>query len=460
VLTSELTDTWERISQGLRQALPEAAYEIWLEPLRPVAHVGQTLTVEAPQEVGAWVRQRFGPVLNRVAREVLGPDALVDVVAIHDSATQPAGSVGRQATPATTDTRGVVVADDRELNPKFTFEQFVIGDANRLAHAAALAVAELPGQAYNPLFIYGPPGVGKTHLLHSIGNYIRAYGGGMTVRCATAEHFTNEFVAALQSKRIDAFKGRYRRNDVLLIDDVQFLQDKTHTEEEFFHTFNALHETGGQLVLTCDRLPRDMDALEERLRERFEAGLLADIQPPDLATRVGVLRKRASFDGIDLRDDEVLEIIAHRVSTNIRALEGALIRVVAFSSLTGRPITAALAEEVLAGLYPGGGRERPVSVERIQELVCSEFRISREELLSTSRAAKLTWPRHLAMSLAREHTDETLPAIGAKFGGRHHTTVMHAIRHTAERMAADPDAYRIVRALTERLLGGEADRDS
>jgi chromosomal replication initiator protein len=374
----------------------------------------------------------------------------VDIIA--SGAAAPTAASATPTTPA--------AGTHLDLNPKLTFEQFVIGDANRLAHAAALAVAEMPGQAYNPLFIYGPPGVGKTHLLHSIGNYVRTYGAGMTVRCATAEQFTNEFVNALQSNRIDAFKGIYRRNDVLLIDDVQFLQAKAKTEEEFFHTFNALYDTGSQLVLTCDRMPRDMEALEERLRERFEAGLVADIHPPDFTTRLVILRKRAQHDGVQLAEPGVLETIAERVTTNIRALEGALIRVVAYGSLTGRPLTCGLAAEVLDNICPAAARRRRPSIIQIQDAVCAAFGLSRSDLLSASRSARLTWPRHLAMYLAREHTDETLPAIGEQFGGRHHSTVLHALRHTAERMACDPEAFEVVRSLTEHLTAPEDDRDA
>ena len=279
-------------------------------------------------------------------------------------------------------------------------------------------MAELPGHAYNPLFIYGPPGVGKTHLLHSIGNYVLAYGGGLSVRYTTVETFTNQFLAALHGKDMDRFKGRYRHADVLLIDDIQFLASKAKTEEEFFHTFNALHDLGSQLVLTSDRLPRDLSALEDRLRERFEAGLVTAIEPPDLTTRVAVLRKRAQHDGVALADDGVLPLLADRAPHSVRALEGALIRVVAYASLTGRPLTSALAAKVLDDLYPvrpgqAGGRPAPLTVEAIQEITADAFGLTREELLSPSRAARLAWPRQVAMYLAREHTGETLPAIGA-----------------------------------------------
>jgi chromosomal replication initiator protein len=457
-VTPDLASIWQHIADGLRSAVPESTFEIWLAPLRPVSLEDRTLTLSAPPELRAWIAERFGRVLQACAAAHLGPDVDVDVITVGPATrTRPPGAQGgqRPGDPPFSDGGG------QTLSPKYTFDQFVMGDSNRFAHAAALAVAELPGQAYNPLFIYGPPGVGKTHLLHSIGNYVQLYGAGMTVRYTTIERFTNEFIAALQSNSIEHFKGRYRHNDVLLIDDVQFLASKVKTEEEFFHTFNALYETGSQLVLTCDRLPRDLDALEDRLRERFEAGLLTDIQPPDAATRLTILRKRVEHDGVELEDDAVLELLADRVPTNIRALEGALIRVVAFGSLTGRPLTLAVAEEVLGGLYPespapAGGRGPrlrpvPVSVARVQELVCEMFGLTREELVSSSRVARLTWPRQLAMYLARENTDATLPAIGRSFGGRNHTTVMHACKRTAERIAADADAFADVQRLTRQL---------
>ena len=313
-----------------------------------------------------------------------------------------------------------------------------------------------------------PPGVGKTHLLHAIGNYVRAYGGGATVRYTTVEAFTNDFVGSLQCGDMSAFKDRYRRADVLLVDDVQFLAQKVKTEEELFHTINALQEAGSQLVLTSDRLPHDLERVEDRLRERFAAGLVTDVRPPDEATRLAVLRKRAQHDGI-AAGDEVLELLAERITGNVRALEGALIRVVAFASLEDEPLTVALAERVVRGLYDDGDRQAgpgrgprttppPITVDRIQQLTCDAFGLTHEELLSPSRSARITWPRQVAMFLAREHTSESLPRIGRSFGGRDHTTVLHACRRTAERLAADPEAHDAVRALTERLLRGGADR--
>jgi chromosomal replication initiator protein len=456
-VTDDPDHTWRRIEGELRQRVPADMYEIWLAPLQLVEIAGDQVVVEAPRELRAWVAERFARVLHASATAVLGPDAIVRVRPGKEK-PRPRGA-RTAAEPASAPAEEEPA--DTGLNPKYTFDQFVIGDANRFAHAAALAVAELPGQAYNPLFIYGPPGVGKTHLLHSIGNYVRTCDPSLSVRYTTVETFTNQFIAAITRGSIDRFKGRFRRSDVLLIDDVQFLAAKVKTEEEFFHTFNALYESGSQLVLTCDRLPRDLEALEDRLRERFEAGLVTAITPPDLVTRLTVLRKRVQYDDIDLADDEVLTHIAERVPSNVRALEGALIRVVAFASLTGRPVSSALAAEVLGDLYPASrpapgtaaGRDTnpAATIDRILDLSAETYGFTVDELLSHDRRPALAAARQVAMYLAREHTGETLPAIGRRFGGRNHTTVMHACRRTAERLALDPEAFDTVRRLTDRL---------
>ena len=314
----DLAHSWRRIRAELRTAVSDATWQLYLEALDARRLDGGTLVVTAPDESRPWVTERFSRVLQAAAARVLGP-------------RPRSGSSGLTTRVAQTEapapaTRSLWTAADVPFNPRFTFDQFVIGDSNRLAHGAALAVAEMPALAYNPLFICGPPGLGKTHLLHSIANYVAAYGDGLTVRYTTVEAFTNHFIGALQNDGIDAFKTAYRGVDVLLVDDVQFLQRKAKTEEEFFHTFNALHASGAQLVLTSDRLPRDMGALEDRLRERFEAGLVCDVKPPDFGTRLTILRKRVLQDRIQGVDPDALELIAQRVDSNIRALEGALIR--------------------------------------------------------------------------------------------------------------------------------------
>ncbi len=446
----DLAHSWRRIRAELRTAVSDATWQSYLEALDARRLGGGTLVVTAPDESRAWITERFSRLLQAAASRVLGAAVAVRLVG-------PEDPVAQTEAPAPAP-RSTWTAADVPFNPRFTFDQFVIGDSNRLAHGAALAVAEMPALAYNPLFICGPPGLGKTHLLHSIANYVAAYGGGLTVRYTTVEAFTNHFIGALQHDGIEAFKTAYRGVDVLLVDDVQFLQRKAKTEEEFFHTFNALHASGAQLVLTSDRLPRDMGALEDRLRERFEAGLVCDVRPPDFGTRLTILRKRVQQDGIEGVAPAALELIAQRVDSNIRALEGALIRIVAFGSLTGRAVTHELVEEVLGGLYPDL-RPRARAVEEIQRRICQDFDISLDDLVSPSRAQAVAWPRQVAMYLTRELTDATLPAIGRAFGNRNHTTVLHACKRTAARIAEDPSAYATVQRLHTELRG-DADRQA
>jgi chromosomal replication initiator protein len=454
---SELTHAWREIRSELRRVVGESTYEIWLAPLEAVQRDGQVLVVQAPAETRGWVAERFGRIVEKCAASVLGDSVRVQFAKDPRPATTSSDGHPARAAKALSSR----VTPDLEItgafNPRYSFDQFVIGDGNRLAHAASLAVAELPGQAYNPLFLHAPPGLGKTHLLHAIGNYVLAFGGGATVRYTTVESFTNHFINALGSRSLDRFKHAYRDTDVLLIDDVQFLASKVKTEEEFFHTFNALYETGRQLVLTCDRLPRDLTTVEERLRERFQSGLVADIRPPDYATRLTILRKRAALDRIELADPAVLELVAERVSTNIRALEGALIRVVAHHSLTRRAINVELATRVLDGLCPASvGRGR--SIADVQQVVADHFGISVAELTSPSRAARVSWPRQIAMHLARELTRASLPVIGEAFGGRNHATVLHACKRVSDRLTTDPEASTTIDELARSIRGTEGDR--
>jgi chromosomal replication initiator protein len=451
-VSAELEHIWSRVQAELAGAVDEPTYRLWLEPLRARELTGERLLVEAPPHACGWVRERFGRLLQTCTAVVLGPGVGVDIAERAAPALPSADSGVPHAVKSPRQARA-----EPELlgNPKLTFEQFVIGDSNRLAHAAALAVAEMPAQAYNPLFICGPPGVGKTHLLRSIATLLASHSPEMVLRVSTGETFTNEFLRALGDGDLEGFKARFRHVDVLMIDDVQFLERKTRTEEEFFHTFNWLHDVGSQVVLTSDRPPKDLQALEDRLRERFEAGLVADIQPPDLNTRLTILRKRAHHDGIELAGEQALEVIARRVTLNVRTLEGALIRAVAYSSLTGRPLTSELAGEVLDGLYPSS-KPRARTLADIQRLACEQFGVTAEELLSSSRAARVAWPRQVAMYLARELTSESLPAIGRHFGGRDHSTVMHACRRTNERIATDAASRAAVHNLLELLNNNES----
>jgi chromosomal replication initiator protein len=437
----DFATAWHRFRTKLRDAVAEPTWHIWLERVRLSELDGTTFVLDAPEDVRGWLESRFGRLLTACAESALGPGARVRVATAEEREAPPRPQ-GRPAAPA------------QELNPRLTFDQFVIGTSNRLAHAAALAVAEQPGLTYNPLFICGPPGLGKTHLLHSIANYVNEHGDGQTARYTTAEQFTDHFVAALHGGNIEAFKAAYRGVNVLLVDDVQFLADKARTEQEFFHTFDWLHQAGAQLVLTSDRMPRDMEALEDRLRERFEAGLVCDVTPADRATRLTILRKRVVQDGLADVEPEALEAIADRVDANIRALEGALIRVIAFGSLTGRPVTGDLAHEVLAGLYPELKSRAAPTVKDIQERTCAAFGISMEALVSASRAQPAAFARQVAMYLARELTDDSLPTIGRAFGNRNHTTVMHACKRTTERITEDRQAKETVEEII-RDLGAE-----
>lgn len=453
-MSTELDQIWSQIKTELSATVDEPIFRIWIEPLRALDFDHDSLVLEAPTQTYGWIRERFGRVLQACAAVVLGPAVTVDIV--ERGARAP--SERSDSVESSTNLSTVRTHHDQGLcaNPKLTFDQFVIGDSNRLAHAAALTVGELPAHAYNPLFICGPPGVGKTHLLRSIASFLAAYSPGLHLRNTTGEAFTNEFLRALGSSSLEAFKSSFRHVDVLLIDDVQFLERKTKTEEEFFHTFNELYDAGSQIVLTSDRPPSDLQALEDRLRERFQSGLVADIRPPDFPTRVAILRKRAQHDGIEQIDPETLELIAKRIPHNVRALEGALIRVVAFSSLTGRPLEAELASEVLDGLYPQSAPQVR-SIADIKAAACEQFGISPDELVSPARTARLAWPRQVAMYLARELTQESLPAIGRQFGGRDHTTVLHAWRRTEKRMSTNPSSRTAVEELRARLLSFERD---
>ncbi|MGW8395376.1 chromosomal replication initiator protein DnaA [Streptomyces lydicus] len=340
------------------------------------------------------------------------------------------------------------------LNPKYLFDTFVIGASNRFAHAAAVAVAEAPAKAYNPLFIYGESGLGKTHLLHAIGHYARSLYPGTRVRYVSSEEFTNEFINSIRDGKADAFRKRYRDMDILLVDDIQFLASKESTQEEFFHTFNTLHNANKQIVLSSDRPPKQLVTLEDRLRNRFEWGLITDVQPPELETRIAILRKKAVQEQLNA-PPEVLEFIASRISRNIRELEGALIRVTAFASLNRQPVDLGLTEIVLKDLIPGGEDAAPeITATAIMASTADYFGLTIDDLCGSSRSRVLVTARQIAMYLCRELTDLSLPKIGAQFGGRDHTTVMHADRKIRALMAERRSIYNQVTELTNRIKNG------
>jgi len=449
----EPTPAWQDIRSQLRRTVGESTYNIWLSPLELKSWDGSVLVLQGKPGTDGWVADRFGRVLERCARQRLGNNVKVafagdPAVVARDALTLASSHIHPEHT--------------LELfNPRYTFDQFIIGDGNRMAHAAALAVAEAPGQTINPLFLHAPPGLGKTHLLHAIGNYITAFNPQTTVRYATVEAFTNGFIAALNGKVLERFKRLYRDVDVLLIDDVQFLAAKAKTEEEFFHTFNVLYDSGRQLVLTCDRLPSQLTGIEQRLRQRFEVGLVEHLTRPDRSTRVAILRKRARLDQLSVADPAVFDLLADRITDNVRSLEGALQRLAANHSLTGRPIDLQLAASVLAqiapeaGAHPPGG---PLTIDRIQDVVAAAFQISAADLRSENRKASVSWPRQLAIHLARELTGAPLQKIGEAFGGRNHATVLHACKRVQNRTTINREDSAELKALIEQLTSYSADR--
>ena len=453
---------WNSCVGVLRTRVPEAAWQNCFGVARPVALEGSCLVLSVPSVLARQrIEGRYLDVLRATLEEVGGasydvrlevsPEARADVefddvdVELDDVEDKFAPVTAPPAPAVDVDRR----ADDLPVNPRYTFEAFVIGASNRFAHAAALSVAETPAKSYNPLFIYGAAGLGKTHLLHAIANYVAENYPGMRVRYVSTETFMNEFVDAIRTNAMPAFKRRYRDCDVLLVDDVQFMENKEGLQEEFFHTFNTLHGAGRQIVISSDRPPRAIATLEVRLRSRFEWGLITDVQPPELETRIAILRKKAVQEGLNA-PPEALEYIASRISTNIRELEGALIRVTAFASLNRQSVDLQLAEIVLKDLIPEAQGPQ-ITTATIMGQTASYFGLSIEDLCGTSRSRVLVTARHIAMYLCRELTDLSLPKIGQQFGGRDHTTVINADRKIRSLMAERRSIYTQVTELTNRI---------
>lgn len=445
-------ELWTEALRRMEGQLNKPTLESFLRVMRPVGLQDDTFHFSVPNRFAKdWVEQRLTDTIRRALRVVIGRDVgvRVSVVEAPPPAQGPAAPAQSPRTAAPSSPAPSRVPEGIHISPKYTFETFVVGAGNRFAHAAAMAVAESPARAYNPLFIYGGVGLGKTHLLQAIGHRVLHGAGIARVAYVSSEKFTNELINSIRDDKTLEFRQRYRSVDVLLIDDIQFLAGKERTQEEFFHTFNTLHETNHQIIISSDRPPKEIPTLEDRLRSRFEWGLIADIQPPDLETRIAILSKKAESDGISVPGG-VAEFIAQRIHTNIRELEGALVRVVAYASLTRSAISVELAADVLRDLLPPA-RARVVTIQSIQQAVAEFFGLRVEEMRAKRRTKGVAFPRQVAMYVAREITDASLPRVGEEFGGRDHTTVMHACQRVREALHRDAHLAASIKRLMEDL---------
>jgi chromosomal replication initiator protein len=448
---------WSQVQEELRFQLAKRTYDMWLKNTSVVSADGATFRIGVPSKLAKdWLEDRFSGLIQETLQAVTGSEVDIDFV-IAPSGHRPAHTMfddddhrGENGHENGNDP-AVEVSEiaPSELNARFRFSSFVVGHNSQFAHAAAKAVAEAPGDSYNPLFLYGGVGLGKTHLMHAIGHEVHDRFPRKRVVYLTSEQFTNEVITSIATARMGEFRHKYRTVDVLLIDDVQFLAGKDRTKEEFFHTFNALHEINKQIVISSDRPPKEIPTLEDRLRSRFEWGLIADIQPPDFETRLAILHSKLG-DGGSLIPEEVLSFIAHKVQRNIRELEGALTRVQAFAAVHQRQVDEEEAARLLSDIIPAGTR-KPINVERIQALVADYYNVTLDDMKGKRRDKHIVFPRQVAMYLVREETPSSLPAIGKAFGGRDHTTALHSIEKIANELKEDERLRYEVQAIREKL---------
>lgn len=457
----ELSEVWQQCLDLLERNLNKSSVETWLKTTKPVAVVDDTIIIGVQGEFAkSRLETRYGLLLRQAIKDLTNRDINLKFVSNsnvieQDFPLHPNGldnghaEIAVTAAPVSPPSSNAVEGMFKPLNPKYTFETFVIGNSNRFAHAAALAVAETPAKAYNPLFVYGGVGLGKTHLMHAIGHYVFSQNKQVRVAYVSTETFTNEFINSLRDNRTLEFQNRYRNVDVLLIDDIQFLAGKERTQEEFYHTFNAIHEANKQIVISSDRPPKEIPTLEERLRSRFEWGLICDIQTPDLETRIAILRKKAQIENLEA-PDEVLSYIGSHIDTNIRELEGALTRVMAYSGMLRSPVTIDLAVHALKDILPPA-RPKQITIDSIKTVVAEHYNLKMIDFEVRKRTRSVAFPRQIAMYLSREMTDCSLPKIGEEFGGRDHTTVIHACEKISDDIRHDPGLAGIIDQLINRI---------
>lgn len=449
LIVEQLVTLWKRVLDIIETKLSKPSFETWLQSTKISSLENDTLTIVAPNDFARdWLESRYSPLIQDTVFEVVGEKLKIKFI------------TPSSANEFNLDTKPVAknkpTINDEELsqskpilNPKYVFDTFVIGSGNRFAHAASLAVAEAPAKAYNPLFIYGGVGLGKTHLMHAIGHYVIEHNKNAKVLYISSENFTNEFINSIRDNKTVEFRNKYRNIDVLLIDDIQFLAGKEQTQEEFFHTFNALHEANKQIIISSDRPPKEIPTLEDRLRSRFEWGLITDVQPPDLETRIAILRKKAKAENLDIPND-VMIYIANQINTNIRELEGALIRVVAYSSLINKDMNGELASEALKDIIPSS-KPKVITIPNIQRAVAEHYNLKLDDFKAKKRTKSVAFPRQIAMYLVRELTDYSLPKIGEEFGGRDHSTVIHAYDKISNQLKIDSELEKLIKKLKESI---------
>ncbi|MCX0394400.1 chromosomal replication initiator protein DnaA [Clostridium perfringens] len=454
-MDAQLNNLWEQALNIIKGEISEISFNTWIKSCTPISISDNILKLSVPNEFTKGILDtRYKDLLIQALKIVTSRKFKIEFYLESDLEEEKENEEKQKEEKKenTTDVDGSIVVSDEmsaTLNPKYTFQSFVIGNSNRFAHAASLAVAESPAKAYNPLFIYGGVGLGKTHLMHAIGHYILQENPKAKVVYVSSEKFTNELINAIKDDKNEEFRNKYRKVDVLLIDDIQFIAGKERTQEEFFHTFNALHEENKQIILSSDRPPKEIPTLEDRLRSRFEWGLIADIQPPDFETRMAILKKKADVEGLNV-PNEVMVYIATKIKSNIRELEGALIRIIAYSSLTNRDVSVDLASEALKDII-SNKESAPVTVKTIQESVANYYNLRIEDLKSQRRTRNIAYPRQIAMYLSRKLTDMSLPKIGEEFGGRDHTTVIHAYEKISENLKTDEGLQSMINDITKKL---------
>ncbi|MDC2866806.1 MULTISPECIES: chromosomal replication initiator protein DnaA [unclassified Bacillus (in: firmicutes)] len=443
-----ISDLWNSTLKELEKKVSKPSYETWLKSTKAYSLKKDVLTITAPNEFARdWLESHYSELISETIIHLMGAELTIRFIIPQSQTEEEFDYPPVQKNKTMHDEPNHF--PQSMLNPKYIFDTFVIGSGNRFAHAASLAVAEAPAKAYNPLFIYGGVGLGKTHLMHAIGHYVIEHNPNAKVVYLSSEKFTNEFINSIRDNKAVDFRNKYRNVDVLLIDDIQFLAGKEQTQEEFFHTFNALHEESKQIVISSDRPPKEIPTLEDRLRSRFEWGLITDITPPDLETRIAILRKKAKAEGLDI-PNEVMLYIANQIDSNIRELEGALIRVVAYSSLINKDINADLAAEALKHIIPNS-KPKIISIYDIQKAVGDVFQVKLEDFKAKKRTKSVAFPRQIAMYLSRELTDSSLPKIGEEFGGRDHTTVIHAHEKISKLLKTDTQLQRQLEEIRDIL---------